>query len=135
MDVSKFKYDGNKSRGKSNRLGIGQKVKAKSSLVDWYCRHLSWCYSIKAPENAGYQLGEKEIPLNSVKLIYAWTHAHLSNKPITGKVRGYGAFDVSEKTNKVTKRKCVLVDFRIKTEIGVAKFSIFAHEKDLLAIK
>ena len=50
-----------KVKGKLNKLKVGQRVRAKPSLVDWFSNHLSWSYGRCLPGDESYSKGEKEI--------------------------------------------------------------------------
>lgn len=126
-NMSNFIYESDKKKGKKNKLKVGQKVRARSSLVDWYSSHLVWSYS-RAPKNSdGYTDGEKEIDVSDLPKIYAWARARLMNKMPVGVVTHYGAHDNDDKID----RKNVGVVFTFKTEMGNITYNTYVQEKDL----
>ena len=126
-----------KVKGRLNKIKIGQKVKARQRLVDWYSSHLVWGFGHPVNDDPSYVSGEKEIRNESLARVYSWTLAKLSGKMPTGIVTHYGAdgdWDDKKKEN-IRGRKCVWVEFTFKTELGDLNYGSYVSEKDLEAIK
>jgi len=129
--MAKFMTTSDKTKGKKNKFNVDQKVMAKQSLIDWHSSYLCWSYGRKAPENAGYGEGEKEIDVEDLPKVYIWSLYRLSGKTLSGVVSHYGARDNEEGVD----RKNVWVIFTFKTELGNIKYGTYVHEKDLMRVK
>ena len=128
-----FRYDSDEdeTKGKKNKLKIGQKVKAKQNLVDWFSSHFSWSYGKKIQNDDSYGEGEKEIGTEDLPKLYIWSWAKLSRKSPVGVVMHYGAEDNDEGID----RKNVCVEFTLRTGFGNIVDGVYVYEKDLVAVK
>lgn len=117
-------------KGKRNKLKLGDRVKAKQSLVDWCSSHLSWSYGRKTNDPA-YSKDEKEISVEDLSSVYLWSLAKLGNKMPRGAVDHYGASDNDEGVD----RNNVYINFTFKTELGNMEYGAYVHEKDLELVK
>ena len=115
--------------GEGNKLKVGQKVKATKHLVNWTTSHISWLHGVSVSKDSTYREGEKEIQEKSLPEIYAWIDAKLTGDMPRGVVKHYGGTDEGTK-------KCLYVEFKFKTAIGVVTISEYASEGlDVVAIK
>lgn len=122
-------------KGRLNKLKVGQRVRAKPSLVDWFSSHLCFSYSRCLPSDEGYNKGEREIAVEDLDMIYVWSRAKLSGKMPTGVVSHYGGEDLNEDGKEYANRKCVWVDFTFRTELGYIKDGTYVSERDLELVK
>ena len=121
-------------KSKSNRLKVGQKVRAKNSLVNWHATNLTWSYGIPA-NDPGYDKDDNEIGPEDLPQVYAWAGALISGKMPKGTVTHYGAKDWDNKLLCHVDRKCVWVEFKFKTELGTITNGVYVSEEDLEPIK
>jgi len=119
----------------ANKYRIGQKVKAKLSLVDWLSSHFCWSYGKLMDNDLSYSKGEKEIGQEDLYTLYVWSRAKLGNKMPTGVVRTYGADEYKNGLKSKAKRKFVWVDFKFNTELGQIVSGHYVSEKDLETVK
>ena len=120
-----------KDRGKKNKLNIGDKVRAKPQWAEWHCKYLSWSFGKRVSGDLSYCEGEKEIPLEDMDKVYAFTNAYLGGKMPLGIVSHYGARDNDNKVD----RKNVYVNFTFDTELGKIEYGCYVNEKDLDFLK
>lgn len=113
------------TKGKKNKLKVGQKVKAKPSLIHWHATHLCWSLSTPAPNNSGYDKNDREIEEDNLKDVYVWSRAKLSGEMPFGIVSHYGSEDEFGK-------KPVWVEFTFKTELGNIPLGTYVEEKYLV---
>ncbi len=112
-------------KGKKNQMKIGDKVRAKSTWVDWHASNIAWLFC--APNDKG----EKEIRNENLSEVYFLLNAKLGNKRPTGVISRYGCFDNDDDID----RKNVFVTFTLDTEFGDVQYSCYVHEKDVEVIK
>lgn len=118
----------------SNKLKLGNTVKAKGNWVKWMSSHLYWYYGRRVGGDKSYGEGEKEIYPEDFDEIYAFLHYRLFNVAPKGKVIGYGSNDQDERGNRL-KKKFVLVEFTLRTKKKLIKHSHYCSERDLVKIK
>ena len=125
------------SKGKKNRLKVGQKVVARPKLVDWNASHLSWCAGKPVRGDSSYNDGQLEIGPEELSFVYIWTNAKLSGKMPVGVVTHYGADDDTKnsKGEKIVGRKNVFVEFKVRTSFGNLKYGCYVPETDLVLLK
>lgn len=124
-------FGSDKVKGKKNKLKIGQKVRAKKDLVDWYSSHFCWSYDKKILNDRSYCEGEKEICLENLPALYIWSWAKLSGQMPEGVITHYGADDNNEGIN----RKNVWIVFTLKSGFGYVTDGCYVSEKSLVSIK
>lgn len=112
---------------KKNKLKLGQKVKARQSLVDWNVNHLCWSYGKLVENEDGREKGERDIREQDLSHVYFWTWCKLSKKLPTGTVQCIGS--------KIDDLYCWYVEFTINTDLGKISRSACVEEKDLVAVK
>lgn len=111
-----------------NRLSIGDRVIAKSSLVDWYSSHLCCCYGRVAPKDEGYRENEKEIDIVDLESVYVWSLYRLVGDRPKGYVTRFGSKEDD------SNRRSVYVQFVFQTELGDIKHGTYVAEKDLVKL-
>lgn len=117
-------------KSKHNRFKVGQKVKAKPALVNWYSTHLCWTFGSTAPKgDRAYSENEKEIQLKDLRDVYAWIDARLSARMPMGTVSHYGSKE--DDSNRLN----VYVSFKFKTRLGIITYGTYVQEKDLWLVK
>ena len=122
--------DPDQKPGKKNRLKVGQRVTAKSDWLDWHLSHLNWLYGVAVNDDKAYDPGQSEIRVESLSAVFFLIHHHLSNKMPRGIVFGYAAFD-----DIVKGRKNVRVEFSVKTDLGIIKYTSICSENQLNVVK
>ena len=118
-----------KTKGKRNKIRIGQKVRAKKSLIDWYAHRLYWLFG-RVTDNEAYTKGEMEVSQQDLDKIYALTWAKLGNKTPSGVVAHYGCPDNDDGVD----RKNLWVNFIFKTELGDIEYGTYIHEENVVAL-
>ncbi len=118
-------------KGKLNRIKVGQKVRAKPSLVDWFASHLSWSYGRKPIDASAYGIAQNEIGVQDLGKVYAWSGAKLGKEMPVGVVEYYGQRDNDQGID----RNNVFVTFTFKTQLGSIIDKIYVNEKDLVVIR
>ena len=121
-------------KSKTNKLKIGQRVRALEPLVDWQSRHLVWCYARPADGLDGYSKGDKEIGISDLAKVYMWVEAKLSGKLPNGIVKSYGSEETYEEKGKSVRRKCVWVVFTFETGLGPLQYGLYVNEKNIKSI-
>lgn len=113
-------------KGKKNKLKIGDKVKAKQSLVDYQTSHICTSYSV--PGENSY---DRIIHKDHFQAIYLWLRAKLTGEMPVGTVEHYGM----DGDGKERGLKCVYIRFKVKTDIGTLVDDMYFGENDLEKIK
>lgn len=117
-------------KGKTNKLLLNEKVQATPEMVDWYSRHISWCFGTPVKGDSAYNKGEKEIAISDFAKVYVWLLAKLSGKLPKGVVSHYGSEEDDVRT-----RKNVYVKFTFETELGPIRYDCYVTEKELKSLK
>lgn len=78
----------NYTKGRNNKLKIGDKIQLTKEMTEWYVKNVNWSYLVP---------GDTEIQTKDCSSVAGFYHSFLTNSPIKGEVTGYGANDSGPK--------------------------------------
>jgi hypothetical protein len=126
----KFYTAPDKKPGKKNKLKVGQKVKPRAKLVNWYCGNFTFMYG-KMQARFQSDFDVVKIGLEDVDKIFFWTWLKKSNNKAVGVIGHYGAHDNDDHVDRLN----IWVDFKIKTDLGEFTYGTYVHENDVYPVK